>query len=76
MANLLQQYIEQGLEQGRRQGLAEGEVRGKREAIRTVLRSRFGLLPEAADRRIAAAPIDELDELIVRAGTVDSIDDL
>jgi len=80
MANLLQQYIEQGLEQGleqgRKQGLVEGEVRGKRAAVRTVLRSRFGLLPEAADRRVAAAPVDELDVLVVRAGTVDNIDDL
>ncbi len=76
MANLLQQYIEQGLEQGRKQGLVEGEVRGKREAIRTVLRSRFGSLPKAADRRIAAAPVDELDALVVRAGTVESIDEL
>jgi len=80
MANLLQQYIEQGLEQGleqgRKQGLVEGEVRGKRAAVRTVLRSRFGLLPEAADRRIAAAPVDELDALVVRASTVKSIDEL
>lgn len=72
MANLLQQYIEQGLEQGPERG----RVGGQRDTIRTVLRSRFGSVPEAVERRIAAANTDELESLAARAGTVTTLGDL
>jgi len=68
MANLLQQYIEQGLERGR--------MEGKRDAIRTVLQSRFNSVPAAVERRIAHANADELNALVAHAGTVKNLDEL
>lgn len=73
MANLLQQYIEQGLEQGLEQGRAEGEIKGKRDAIRTFLHVRFGVLPQSVERRVTDAAPDELEALLRRAGTVESL---
>ena len=73
MANLLQQYIEQGLEQGLEQGRAEGEIKGKRDAIRTFLHVRFGALPQSVERRVTDAALDELEALLRRAGTVESL---
>jgi hypothetical protein len=38
----------------------------KREALRMVLRGRFGALPEAVEQRIAAADVDQLDAFLGR----------
>ena len=68
MANPLQELIDERV--------AQGEIRGKREALRTVLRGRFGALPEAVEQRIAAADVDQLDAFLGRAATVARPDEL
>jgi len=83
MTNPLQTLIEKrmaegearGLAEGEARGLAEGEARGKRVSLRTFLEAKFGLLPDTIARRIAAADERELDALLVRAASVQSIDD-
>lgn len=56
--------------------LEEGKLKGKREALRRILRRRFGGIPETVDRRIDAADTTELDDLIDRAITVERIEAL
>jgi flagellar biosynthesis/type III secretory pathway protein FliH len=63
---------EEGLEEGRQQGQDEG----KREALRTILRARFQAIPEVLEARFAAADGEALNPLLVRAGTVQSMDEL
>ena len=72
MANPLQELIDERVAQGE----ATGEIRGKREALRMVLRGRFGALPEAVEQRIAAADGDQLDAFLGRAATVARPDEL
>lgn len=55
---------------------ARGEARGERQALRLVLQTRFGTLPESIDQRIAAAERPELEALIARAATIESLDAL
>jgi len=61
-----------GLEQGREEGREEG----KREALRRIVQARFGAVPEAVERRIVAADRATLDQLIGRAVTIPTVDDL
>lgn len=72
LPDLLRQRAEQHLAQS----VAEGREQGKRKAMRTVLRSRFGSLPHAVERRIDSANADELDALIARAGVIEGIKEL
>jgi len=72
LPDLLRQRAEQHLAQS----VAEGREQGKRKAMRTVLQSRFGSLPQAVERRIDGANADELDALIARAGTIEGIEEL
>lgn len=53
-----------------------GELNGTRRALRTVLRARFGALPESAEQRIDAADAQRLDELLNRAATARNLDEL
>lgn len=64
MANPLQELID------RREAQAE------RRALRTFLQARFGTLPDDVEQRIAAADLDQLDELIARAAIVERPDQL
>jgi hypothetical protein len=68
--------VAQGEARGEARGEATGAIRGKREALRTVLRGRFGALPEAVEQRIAAADVDQLDALLGRAAAVARPDEL
>jgi len=61
-----------GLERGRQEGRQEG----LRAAARGVVRARFGSIPEAVERRIAAADEATLDQLIKRVVVVPTVDDL
>jgi Domain of unknown function (DUF4351) len=56
--------------------LEDGKIEGKRDALRRILRRRFGALPETLERRIDAADMTQLDDLIDRAITVESLDAL
>ena len=57
-------------------GLARGREEGLREALRRIVRARFGVVPEALETRIAAADRTTLDHLIDRASVVQTVDDL
>jgi flagellar biosynthesis/type III secretory pathway protein FliH len=68
--------LEEGRQQGLQQGLQQGQDEGKREALRTILRARFQAIPEVIEARIAAADGEALNQLLVRAGTVQSVDEI
>jgi len=59
-----------------RMGLQEGELRGQRAMLRRVVQTRFGVLPEVLDARIANADQDTLAALADRASVASSLDDL
>ena len=54
----------------------EIEVRSERKALRTFLKTRFGAIPRAVQRRIDAADSTQLDALLERAATITRIDEL
>jgi len=55
-------------------GLDEGRAEGQRQALRVLLRARFGALPQALEQRIAAAGEEALNALIECAATTASLD--
>ncbi len=57
-------------------GQDEGRTEGQRQALRVLLRARFGALPQALDQRIAAAGEEALNALIERAANAASLDAL
>ncbi len=68
---------EVGAELARREAaLARGLDEGQRQALRVLLRARFGALPQTLDQRIAAAGEATLHALIERAATAASLDAL
>ncbi len=54
----------------------EIEARAERKALQTVLKTRFGAIPTAVQRRIDAADPAQLDTLLARAATITHVDDL
>ena len=52
------------------------EARSERKALRTFLKTRFGIIPRAVQRRIDAADSVQLDVLLERAATITRIDEL
>lgn len=57
-----------------KQGEARGEARGKATAVLIALRTRFGRLDSAIEQRVYAAPVDQLDTLLQRAVTAETLD--
>jgi hypothetical protein len=71
-----QEGIEKGLQQGRQEGQEDALVKARGVLLRDLER-RFGALPEEVLRRVeAVASIEELTELVLRAGAVSSLDAL
>lgn len=56
MSGFAQRFIEQGIEQGIKQGVQRGEAR----MLLSLLRLRFGELPDAVQQRIESADADTL----------------
>jgi len=56
--------------------LVETLTRGQRQALRVLLRARFGVLPQALEQRIAAADEEALNALIECAAATASLDGL
>jgi hypothetical protein len=54
----------------------EGRLEAKREAVREVVRARFGTVPQALEERLATADEATLNTLIQRAATAPSTDQL
>jgi predicted transposase/invertase (TIGR01784 family) len=75
-----QEWKQEGLEAGRREGLEEGLEKGLEKARGVLFRElerRFGPLPEELRRRVdAVASIEDLAELMLRAGAATSIESL
>jgi hypothetical protein len=73
----LREGLEQGREQGREQGLEQGLARGLQAALLTVLEVRGLALDDRMQERIAAcSDIDQLRELIARAKTITTSEEL
>ncbi|HWE61965.1 MAG TPA: hypothetical protein VHB98_09650 [Chloroflexota bacterium] len=70
MANALEDLIGEGIARGRE----EGEVEGKRTWLRTIIRTRFGSMPEALEAHIASADAATLDALLSRALAAERVD--
>ena len=64
------------LAEGKALGEVEGQLAGKRSALEAVLGARGLPLDEATRARLASFDEEQLDELIVRAATADSLDEL
>jgi flagellar biosynthesis/type III secretory pathway protein FliH len=76
----------QGIEQGRHQGIEQGRelgielgrhqgiALGQREAVRTVVRARFGAIPASLETRITNAGEEDLAELLARAAIALRVD--
>jgi len=74
MTETLDALIDDGIRRGHERGKAEGLAEGKRAALRTVLYTRFGVVPPALERRIAGADPEALDALLVRAARAEHIE--
>lgn len=61
---------------GLERGCQEGRDEGRREALRRVVQARFGVTPEALERRIAAADGEVLDDMLNRVSAIRTVDDL
>ena len=64
----------EGLREGERKGKREGKLEGKRDALKRLLRVRFGDLPPRAQARIDAATLGQLDawlDGLFQAATLD-----
>jgi len=72
MPNPLQTLIEDSITKG----LVEGRQEGARKLLRSVLESRFSIIPPSLEQRIATADVDELDELARRAAIVERVEDM
>jgi predicted transposase YdaD len=72
------QWEQEGIEKGLREGLQKGQEDALAKARGVLLRDlerRFGALPEEVRRRVeAVASIEELTELVLRAGAASSLD--
>jgi predicted transposase YdaD len=72
-----EQGLEKGLEKGLEQGLTKGRQEGARQLLLKLLVQRFGELPAACRRRIAAIrSLDRLAGLAERVFTARSLDEL
>jgi predicted transposase YdaD len=65
----IEQGVKQGIEQGVQQGVQQGVRREAAEAVRVVLRGRFGTLAPELDAAIGAADVERLHAVLARAAT-------
>ena len=71
---MLTTLVDSWKQQWRAEGRAEGKAEGKADALKRLLESQFGPIPEPYRLRIAAADLDELDRLFDRALTATTLD--
>ncbi len=67
--------MQEGMQQGMQQGVQQGMRREAAEAVRVVLRGRFGALSSEFDAAIGAADVERLHAVLARAATA-SADEL
>ena len=58
---MLSEHVDEWTQKWKREGVREGERAGKRDALKRLLRVRFGDLPPWAQARIDAATLGQLD---------------
>ena len=64
------------LAEGEARGEARGRTQGKLETLQVLLEARGLRLDDATRARLRTYDADELDALVIRATTIDSLDDL
>ena len=82
MGTLAEQLIQRGMLKGRAEGIREGLVKGlqegvlngEREVLARQLALKFGVLPSAAQERIAHGTRDELVEYSLRVLSAETLD--
>lgn len=65
-----------GFEEGRREGREEGRREGKLEFLHDQIQDRFGVLPEWAEKRLAALSAAEIHRTAIRWLTAETLADL
>ncbi len=70
----IQGDFQEGLEEGIQLGFQEGIRIGHWEALLTVLRTRFGILPSALLLRLSSFSVEQLDSLLSLATTVPDVE--
>lgn len=73
MGTLAEQLIQRGRAEGIQTGREEGVLNGQREVLARLLALKFGVLPTAAQDRLAAATRDELAEYTQRVLTAENL---
>ena len=68
--------LERGLEQGLEQGLEKGREEGERQIILRLIAKRFGEVPPAAKKRIAAMSATKLERFALRLLDARSLNEL
>lgn len=72
----LEKGLQRGLQEGLQRGMQEGRQEGQRELLLRLLHRRFGELPAALARRVAAAEGPQLErwaERLLEVGSVDEV---
>ena len=72
----LEKGLEQGLEQGLERGLEKGREEGERQIVLRQIAKRFGAVPPAAKKRIAAMSAPKLERIALRLLDARSLDEL
>ena len=76
MATLAEVWTQRGMEQGMEQGMEKGQTLHARQALRKLLISRFGALPDGLEQRIEQADHTTLDAWFEAALTASSLESL
>ncbi|WP_293102958.1 DUF4351 domain-containing protein [Moorena sp. SIOASIH] len=76
---ILQEGVAQGIEQGIQQGVAQGIEQGiqeeRRGGLERILKLRFSEIPSEISVRIQSLTLEQLEELMATALTVNSLDE-
>ena len=75
----LEKGLAKGKQAGKQEGLAEGQQQGKKLAERLfilLLESRFGTVPEPLAQKIAAAPLEQIEQWTRQVVTATCLDDV
>lgn len=73
---IIDDWIAEGEARGEARGRAEGELEATRRVAIRFLRSRFGELPATLVEHVSAADADYCEDLLVRAGSAESLQEL
>lgn len=74
MGSYQHRWMQEGEARGRAEGEARGEARGRAELLLKQLRLRFHEVPEALERRVREASIEELDRWGERVLSADALE--